>query len=60
MAWAVSQMLILPLTLTHWIGWVTAILDLRSTIPGHGTIAGDSLSWTRGRVNAAIADKPQP
>jgi metallo-beta-lactamase class B len=31
--------------------------ERRFTIPGHGTIAGDALSWTRGRVSMAISKK---
>ena len=34
--------------------------DRRFTIPGHGTIAGDALDWTRRRVSAAIAEKTRP
>lgn len=32
----------------------------RFTIPGHGTIAGDAISWTRRRVNAVLAKRAQP
>ncbi len=34
--------------------------DRRFTIPGHGAIVGDALSWTRRRVSAAIAERTQP
>jgi metallo-beta-lactamase class B len=33
--------------------------DRRFTIPGHGSIAGDVIDWTRQRVQAAIAKKPR-